>query len=379
MRCSFVVATLMVAAACTSAPAPAIDAAFVVAAGDSTFLVEAGARGFEVFRAPILLARLDGRLQELYLVDRDFSFARALFVSQAIYRRDLLSGDSVLVWEDRRIADIATRWQQRHPGEVPLGPDDEMIDDSTTQATSDTELLDAVGPYLNIEFHVDVDVAKEPHEHVAQRRVLDLRTGGIVDVRHLADSVSAGAAVVAGHRLFRMALDSIRRTTDSRAVRAREVVGAFRFDSSSFELADVDSSALVSFFAPGHGASAAGYVLPLGDVPVVPSAWQRDYRDTRPTTFDSTRLEWRDTAWTLVATAREGRSTALLEVVRGTHRLTITELPTPVRRVYRVSASPEGRRWREALRRTFAAWASDALIAPTGRRSQQPPRFPGNT
>ncbi|MBL8961733.1 MAG: hypothetical protein JNJ98_17870 [Gemmatimonadetes bacterium] len=368
---------LLAACAPTSEQSPRIDAAFVLAAGDSTFLVESGPRGFEVSRAPILLARLDGRFEELYIVDRDYSFPRALFVSQAVYRRDLLTGDSTLVWEDPEVARIAARYQQQHPGERPLGPDEEMLDDSTTQATTDTELLDAVGPWLNIEFHLDVDASPEPHTHLSLRRVINLRSGHVASLADLTDSASVPVALAAGERLFREARDSVRRATDARAARAREVVGAFRFDPASFELVDLDSSAVVSFFAAGHGASTAGYVLPVGDVPLRPTGWLRDYRDTRPASFDSTRMEWRDTAWTLVATGQADRATATLSLVVNGARHTITEVPMPVRRLYRLSSSSTDLPWRQALRRAFAEWASDAVVAPTAFIRTTSPRSQG--
>ena len=370
---------LVTACAPASERIPPVGAAFVLAAGDSTFLIESGPRGFEVFRAPILLARLDGRFEELYIVDRDYSFPRALFVSQAVYRRDLLTGDSTLVWEDPEVARIAARYQQRHPGERPLDPDDEMLDDSTTQATTDTELLDAVGPYLNIEFHLDVDASPEPHTHLSLRRVINLRSGHVASLADLTDSSTVPAALAAGERLFREARDSVRRATDARAARAREVVGAFRFDPASFELVDLDSSAVVAFFAAGHGASTAGYVLPVGDVPLRPTGWHQDYRDTRPASFDSTRLEWRDTAWTLVATGRSDRATAVLSLVVNGESHPITEVPMPVRRLYRLSSSASDLRWRNALRRAFAEWASDAVVAPTASPRPTPPRPPGTT
>lgn len=369
---------LVTACAPTPERVPPLDAAFVLAAGDSTFLVEHGARGFEVHRAPILLARLDGRFEELYIVDRDYSFPRALFVSQAVYRRDLLSGDSTLVWEDPEVAAIAARYHQRHPGERPLGPDDELLDDSTTQATTDTELLDAVGPYLNIEFHLDVDAAPEAHTHRSLRRVLDLRSGRVVSLADLTDSATVPTALAAGERLLREARDSVQRATDARAARAREVVGAFRFDPTSFELVDVDSSAVASFFAVGQGASTAGYVLPVGDVPLQPTGWYRAYRDTRPASFDSTRLEWRDTSWTLVATARADRAAAVLTLVVNGSSHAITEVPMPVRRLYRLSSSVADHSWRQALRRAFAQWASDAVVAPAASPRPSSSRLPGS-
>src|SRR5689334_14482050 len=77
---------------------PAAD--FVLAAGDSSFWVTSDHGTVRMRGAPLELARVDGRFYELYVEDDDRSFEDAVLVGQRVYRRDLISGDSLLVYED---------------------------------------------------------------------------------------------------------------------------------------------------------------------------------------------------------------------------------------------------------------------------------------
>src|SRR5206468_3726919 len=77
---------------------PAAD--FVLAAGDSSFWVRSENGTVSVRGAPLELAHVDGRFYEIYVEDDDRSFEDAVLVGQRVYRRDLISGDSLLVYED---------------------------------------------------------------------------------------------------------------------------------------------------------------------------------------------------------------------------------------------------------------------------------------
>ncbi len=341
------------------------DISFLVAAGDSTFFVDGNRSAMTVQRSPLLLANLDGRFHELYIVDRDFSFQDALLVGQAVYRRDLATGDSTLVWEDTRIREVAQTWQRRHPDARPPGPDEEGEEDPEAQATSETELLDVVGPYVSYEYHLDVDVQGEAHEHVTRRGVLDIRDGTPMTLEALTDTATARVAIESGRRSFEAAIDSVRRTTDARAARAREVLGAFRFDPTSFELIEVDRGLVASFHAPGSGGRAGGYALPHGDAPLGRPYWLDLIGDSRPAAFDSTQLEWKGNAYGILATVRADGATATLELVRRRTRRPLTEVPTPVRRIFRLGADREQQ---DAIRRAFAEWSALPATPTAGTR-----------
>ena len=81
---------------------------FLVANADSTFWVTAGARGIRMRGAPIVLAREAGRFHELYVADDDRSFYDAIFVGQRLYRRDLITGDSMQLLSDGEVARVVS-------------------------------------------------------------------------------------------------------------------------------------------------------------------------------------------------------------------------------------------------------------------------------
>ena len=61
-----------------------------------------------------------GRFYELYVADDDRSYFDALLIGQRIYRRDLVSGDSVQVFEDVRVTGIARSYATDAPGRAPI-------------------------------------------------------------------------------------------------------------------------------------------------------------------------------------------------------------------------------------------------------------------
>src|SRR4051812_26148718 len=102
---------LVAGAACRdAAPPPAGSppaADFVLAAGDSSFWVTSDHGTVRMRGAPLELARVDGRFYEIYVEDDDRSFEDAVLIGQRIYRRDLVSGDSLLVYEDTIVPHLA--------------------------------------------------------------------------------------------------------------------------------------------------------------------------------------------------------------------------------------------------------------------------------
>ena len=106
-----------------SSGAPRVE--FIVAAGDSTYWIKTSGSAVTLRGSPMVLARLDGRFRELYVVDEDRSFENALFVGQRLYQRDLLTGDSTEVFRDTLITSLAERYERRHPEARRLAPDED--------------------------------------------------------------------------------------------------------------------------------------------------------------------------------------------------------------------------------------------------------------
>src|SRR5688572_4815807 len=128
-------ALLMCAAgACGDSSSRAPRAEFIVAAGDSTYWVHSDGSGIKIRGSPMVLAHLDGRFRELYVVDDDHSSENALFVGQRLYQRDLISGDSTEIFRDTLVRALAEKYERRHPEARRLSPDEDSAEEPATTA-----------------------------------------------------------------------------------------------------------------------------------------------------------------------------------------------------------------------------------------------------
>jgi hypothetical protein len=371
--CRAFVSCALLVTACASPDAPP-EVSFLVVAGDSTFWVERSEGRLRMRASPLFLARIGREFSELYIADDDRSYRGALIVGQRIYRRNLVSGDSVLLREDTTIAGIAAAWAQANPDDLPLGPDEETDENPGTVATTETELLDVVGPYLSFDYHVDVDVDGFKDQHLTQRGVIDVRTGQQVRIENLVGAVAASRVYSEAINALTAAIDSIRRARDERAVRARSTIGGFHFDSTSFELLEGAGGPEVEFLVPGRGPTAGGYALPLPAQPLYPAAWWGEVSVTRPRVVDGGGLAWPSESYDVVARPDSLGDRAMLSVRRGGASWPVALVPQPVRRVHRLDA-PNDSVTRQALARAFddaAGYSGEARTAglPPGGRAR---------
>jgi hypothetical protein len=259
------------------APLPPVE--FLVTAGDSTFWVRTGPWGASVRGAPLTLARFGGRFYEIYVGDDDRSFYDAVFVGQRVFRRDIVSGDSALVFVDSAVLRAARRYAAAHPEEEPLADDEDASDEPHTSFTSEVQLLDAFGPFVSYDFHARREVRGDVEDATARRGVLDLRRGRAATVADVVGAARADDVLRRGRGLFAAALDSVRHAHDERALAAQEALSGFVFDPGSFGVVDVDGAPGVAFVARGEGDAASGYTLPLPPVVVEPAPpWWREVR-----------------------------------------------------------------------------------------------------
>ena len=108
-----------------SLPDPHPPAAeFLVADGGSTFWVTSGPAGIHARVSPLILTRAGNRYYQVYVAERIRTYQDAMFSAEPIYRRDIISGDSTLLWEDPKIDAWETVYLARHPSARPLDPDD---------------------------------------------------------------------------------------------------------------------------------------------------------------------------------------------------------------------------------------------------------------
>src|SRR5919109_1778453 len=139
-KAALAVVTVLAWACGPAAPPPTAE--FLVAAGDSTYWVRTDTTGVRVRGSPILLARYGGQFYEVYVTDDDRSFTDAMFVGQRIYRRDLVTGDSTLVFEDSVVPGMARSYAAANPGARRLRRHEEAPDEPGTSTTADVTVLD---------------------------------------------------------------------------------------------------------------------------------------------------------------------------------------------------------------------------------------------
>jgi len=187
--------TLVLAGACALPPPPPPTGEFLVSAGDQTYWVRSDNSGLRIRGSPLILARTGGLYYEIYIGEIDRSFPRALFSGERVFRRDLASGDSAIIYDDTIVVQMAGDYRRRHPRAPILGPDDDPDDSIEVSAVGETDILNVLGPYVALEHRLSIERTDEHGEDDTTRVVIDLRTGKPVELdRMLRDSTVQEAA-----------------------------------------------------------------------------------------------------------------------------------------------------------------------------------------
>lgn len=190
--------TLLVAAitvGCALPPPPPPLAEFLVSAGDQTYWVRSDNSGLRVRGSPLILARTGGRYYELFVGEIDRSFPKALMSGERIFRRDLATGDSTVIYEDTAIVHLSELYHRQHPAAPALGPDDDPEDNVDITAVGETDILNVLGPYVAIEHRLSINRNDDQDQDDTTRTVIDLRNGKTVAFEHmLRDSTVQEAA-----------------------------------------------------------------------------------------------------------------------------------------------------------------------------------------
>ena len=138
--------------------------------------------GLRIRGSPLILARTAGRYYEVYVEEIDRAFPRALFSGERVFRRDLASGDSALIFDDTVVVRMASDYRLRHPRAPLLGPDDDPYDVIDVSAVGETDILNVLGPYVALEHRLSIERQDEQSEDDTTRAVIDIRTGKPVDL-----------------------------------------------------------------------------------------------------------------------------------------------------------------------------------------------------
>ena len=361
---------LLLAAACDGVQGPPPPASeFLVAAGDSTFWITTGAKGTTVRGAPIALARLEGRLYELYVTDDDRSYYDAVMVGQRLYRRDLITGDSAVVIEDTTVARLARAYAAGHPGERRLEPHEDASDDPDVFATADLEIVAVHGPYLSFEHHSDIGLPDGSEIHSIRRGVVDLRTRAATQVEDLFGPAEATRVIGEARRTFADGVDSLLASSDPRAEELGTVVRELRFDPASFSIGRIGNEPTVAFLVPGEGDWAVDLAFPMSPIRVAPPPWWAEIRPTLPTSPDSTLDEvWDRPGASPGVVGRHDTAQRIVTLVlrdSADREWKAARVPPPVEWILWLDAPPLDSASRRGLRRAFdeaSLYSDDARI-----------------
>ncbi len=362
--------------ACARAPqGPAPRAEFLVANADSTFWVTSDARGIRMRGAPLLLARVEARFQELYVADDDRSYYDAIFLGQRLFRRDLISGDSTELLADGEVLGMAERFAREHPEERPLAIDEEGAEHPRTSAMSELRIIDVHGPFASYEHLTDIDIAGGSNRHAAHRGVIDLRSGEELRVSTLFGDAEEARITPLAEGDWRAVRDSLMAGSGSRGDATKSALAHFDFNTASFALGALERVPQVRFAVPGSGGRAGGLTLPLPPQTVAVPAWWRDVREGLPL-GSATLQRWPRERFELMArTDSTAGDRATLALRDGTHEWPVGVVRGPVRVIFWLDTPALSREARQALVRAFDA----AAMYSEETRIVQAPRSPGRT
>lgn len=352
---------------------PAAD--FVLSAGDSSYWVTSAAGAVRVRGAPLELARIDGRFYELYVADDDRSYEDAVLIGQRIYRRDLVTGDSLLVYEDTVVPRLAVQYARLHPDDVRLQPSDEASDDPLWRATTTIDLVDLHGPFLSYTLHADVERDDADAWHTSRRGVIDLSTGRPASLARVA---GGDAAHILKRRTLAVAavMDSVHAGGD-RIDRARtaSLLRAYNLDPSGFMLTTVDGGPAVAYALSGRGVGDEGHLLELPPIPLGEPRWWTEAVASLPVaSADGSRQVWRHGRYEVLAREDSSATVARLLLRDSTSReWPVGQVPVPALRIYWLDTPPLDSVARRALARAFD---ESALYDEAVRSASLPRRAP---
>jgi Uncharacterized conserved protein (DUF2203) len=223
------------------------DAEFLLVADDSTAWVHTFADTVIVNRAPLRLATLDRRLIELYVAEEPIEFEEASFLVTRVFRRDLVRGDSTLLFADSTVLAAAMAFVRANPEAERLDDGDAEVPPGQSFESSIT-LLGTVGPTLGIEVHRDRN-AGELGTHDTFRATIDLRTGQRLTLTQVVDAGVAGSTFLAAREALSnaVALAGTRRGPLGKA--ASRALALLTLDSLSFSLSRQGDSLVVQYLA----------------------------------------------------------------------------------------------------------------------------------
>ena len=366
---------------CTPTPrAGARPAAeFLIVSDDSTAWVRSSADTVIVQRAPMLVAVLDGRLIEIYVADDAINFRDATFLVNRVYRRDLVSGDSTLVFADSAVLRDAMTYLRTHPDAERLDDDEAPADGARTFESAITPTA-VVGTTLGLEVHGDHGTG-ELGTHDSYRATIDLIRGRRLSLSEIVTPAQAAATIATVRRNLAAAVVLAGRREGAVGKAASRAIAALPFDSLSFTLARNGDSLAVQFLV--HHEQVIDEVhdthrFALEPVALPAPTWWTVARRPLPRLLTDSTTRF-DVGTVSLDVRYDADDVALVEARTGTATRMMTRMRGPLRSVIIVGDSliaPRGQ-WRLALKRAFAesGYYSEQVRAASLRNRARPSGF----
>lgn len=129
--------------------------------------------------SPLILTTANDRFYQVYVGESARSYSDAVFVTEPVFRRDLVTGDSILLLDDS----VVGKWEKAYLAVSPearlLEPDDAADGDVDFAASSEIDILGVIGPYVLYDKRATVE-RPEYSKTDSSRGALDIRSGQIV-------------------------------------------------------------------------------------------------------------------------------------------------------------------------------------------------------
>jgi len=378
VRVSSLVTCAALLAACAPAPRERAgpQAEFLLVSDDSTAWVRSSADTIIVQRAPMLLATLGGRLIEIYVADEPVNFSDITFLVSRVYRRDLVTGDSTLVYADSTVLRAVLDYVRSHPGAERLEADEPAADAWRAVEASITP-AEVIGSTLGLEVHVDRTVG-ELGTHDTYRATVDLPTGRRLALGDLIAPAAAQAAVVAARQSLASAIELAGRRAGPLGMVASRAMSVLSFDSLSFTLARSGDSLAARFLVHDEQVideARDTHRYSLEPLPLPSPVWWDAARRMLPRQLpdSSTRVEVGPVS---LDVRYDSMEVAFVAARTSSGSRPVTRMRGPVRRVIAISdslVSPAGK-WRGALERAFSesGYYSDQVRAASLRSRARP-------
>lgn len=352
------------------------EAEFLLVSDDSTAWVRTSADTVIVQRAPLLVATLAGRLIEVYVAEEPVNFEDATFLVSRVFRRDLVTGDSTLVFADSSVIRQLMTYVRAHPEAERLDEDEPPQEGARSSESSITPLA-VIGSTFGMDVHLDRMVG-ELGTHDTYRATVDLLTARRLSLAQVISAPQAAGTLAMVHQNFAAAVALAGRRAGPVGKAASRALSQLIVDSLSFSLTRAGDSLAVAFLVHDEQVideARDTHRFTLEPIAIATPSWWSLARRALPRQMpdSSSRFE----VGTLALDVQyDSAEVASVSVRTPSGARAVTRMRGPLRRVIALGDSlvqPQGT-WRRALERAFteSGYYSETVRAASLRGRARP-------